>query len=192
MRLFLVRHPRVADAENICYGQSDLDCAPGWREQLAETARLLPTDPTVQVVASPLIRCRLPAETWCAQYGSGRGITWEPDLKELHFGAWEGRSWSDIDRAEIDRWALDPAGFAAPAGESLRDLSERVSRVVARWAEDGGDRIVFCHSGVIRVLATAFLGMPIEKSLLLEVDHLSVSLFEWHAKRPKMRYFNRI
>ncbi|CAM2009150.1 histidine phosphatase family protein [Acanthopleuribacter pedis] len=192
MRLYLVRHPRVDAPKNVCYGQADLACALGWQDQLPNAARLLPTEATIRVVSSPLRRCRVLAEAWVASYAPGRDILIEPDLMELSFGEWEGRLWSEIDRADIDLWAQSTVGYAAPGGESLQQLADRVAAVIARLPMDGPDHVVFCHSGVIRVITAMLLGMPLENTLRFEVAHLSVTLLERHALRPRLLYFNRV
>lgn len=189
MRLYLVRHPQVESHREICYGQLDLACAPGWHPQLELAARWLPEPGQVRTVSSPLQRCRLVAEAWL---GDRDTPILEPELKELSFGEWEGRPWQDIDRAALDEWAQDQTGFCAPGGESLSTFSQRINRVVDRWlAEDDRDRVVFTHSGVIRMLVVRVLGMPLANSLRMEVDHLSVSLFDLKPKHPKMLFLNR-
>ncbi len=192
MRLYLVRHPQVESHREICYGQLDLACEPGWRPQLAQSARLLPDPGQVLTVSSPLQRCRLVAEAWLEASATATP-TFENDLKELSFGEWEGRPWRDIDRAALDEWARDKTGFAAPGGESLLTFSRRVNAVIDRWmTDDDRDRVVFTHSGVIRMMVVRVLGMPLANSLRMEVDHLSVSAFDLNRDRAKMLFLNRL
>lgn len=191
MRLYLVRHPQVESHREICYGQLDLACAPGWRPQLVQTARLLPEPGTILTVSSPLQRCRLVAETWLE--ATDTTPIFEADLVELSFGEWEGRRWHDIDRAALDEWARDKTRFCAPGGESLLTFSRRVNAVIDRWlAEDDRDRVLFTHSGVIRMMVVRVLGMPLDNSLSMAVDHLSVSAFDLNRDRAKMLFMNRL
>ena len=49
-----------------------------------------------------------------------------PELAEIDFGMWEGRSWEQIAKQEIDDWCNDFAHFAPTDGESLSELFVRI------------------------------------------------------------------
>lgn len=79
----------------------------------------------------------LPREVWtsplerCAAVGRclrrfGFVHRMSADLREMHFGAWEGRSWAEIGKDSVDAWAADFAQHAPGGGESLAALFERV------------------------------------------------------------------
>src|SRR5262249_37759537 len=80
------------------------------------------------------------------------GYRTDDRLREIHYGAWEGRLWPELPRTDpqgytarqADPWNWHPAG-----GESYRILSERV----ALWlAEIKHDAVVVSHGGVSKVL----------------------------------------
>lgn len=146
--MILLRHDRVR-AEGLCYGQSDppLLIPPG------ETAAQLSLPGWRRLVSSPSPRCLSLAR---ALAGS-RPIRVSPGLRELHFGAWEGQRWDDIDRTEIDRWARAPLDFRAPGGESARDLCNRVAGWARHFQPEEGDLII-AHAGSLRALAAQLLG----------------------------------
>jgi probable phosphoglycerate mutase len=73
----------------------------------------------------------------------------DPRLRELDFGALEGKRWEEIS-PEMHRGLAAFEGFAAPGGESVADLRSRVFRFVEALPE--GDHVVFTHGGVIRLL----------------------------------------
>jgi alpha-ribazole phosphatase len=141
MILHLIRHPRPLVAAGICYGRLDIPA----ENASAEAARLrreLPLE--LPVWSSPLLRCRaLAAELHPLPRIDDR-------LAELDFGAWEGRPWDTIPRAELDAWAADVGGYAPPGGESPGDLQRRALAWVAGL--DVPEAIVVTHAGVIRVL----------------------------------------
>ena len=110
------RAPRPAVAPGICYGRLDVGLAESAAEAAARLRPLLPG--TFALHASPLARARLLAE----ELGTPR---LDARLQEMHFGAWEGRSFEAIGAA-IDAWAADPLGFRAPGGESAQEMARRV------------------------------------------------------------------
>lgn len=161
----VVRHgpPREQGA---CYGWLDIALA----ETPQTTAqRLLPSLPawalalTTPIWSSPSLRCLKLAE----ELAYGRPIQCDDRLRELHFGAWEGQPWAEIDRARLDAWAADPFGFTMPAGESI---AEFIARSQAMWHVLPAQALIITHAGVIRSwwqltrqepLATAF-ARPVE------------------------------
>lgn len=156
MRLYLVRHPPPAIEAGICYGRSDMACAPA--DVAAALAALLPQLPAnlanpveVAVYSSPSMRC-----TALAQALPGVVATHDARLMELDFGDWEMRSWDAIPRAEIDAWAADPVGYRPGGGESVRQMAVRVLAFYRELAAaDGGPgaAVVVCHAGTMRLLA---------------------------------------
>lgn len=75
-----------------------------------------------------------------------------PDLREVSFGVYEGKTYDDIarlnptDHAEIfrDKWH-----FLPPEGESYVMLADRLAAWLARTS---GDMVVVSHGGVYRAL----------------------------------------
>lgn len=145
LRIYLIRHPRPAVPPGTCYGQSDVgldedaaDCAARLRQQLPDG---------IPLYSSPLRRCRLLAEALHAAPG------YDERLREMHFGAWEMRPWSEIPRAELDAWAAAPLAYAPPGGESVAAMRHRVSDFIAERGREGGDFAVVAHAGVMKIFA---------------------------------------
>ena len=71
-------------------------------------------------------------------------------LREMSFGALEGRLWEEMDPG-LQQQLARFEGFAAPGGESFEKLRSRVLSFV-----DGlrpGRHLVFTHGGVVRLLS---------------------------------------
>jgi alpha-ribazole phosphatase len=173
MDVLLIRHTPVDAAPGTCYGRRDLPLLqPALAAFEAVEAALPPVD---HVVGSPLRRCS-ELTHWLAQR-RGVAVTLEPRWQELDFGQWEGRRWDDIgrtQRAALNRWALDPMGFAAPGGESVRALHVRTQAALASLrghaAAQGWRRVaVVTHGGPIRTLLTQAMGSGSTKMNALEV-----------------------
>lgn len=147
MILHLIRHPKPLIDPGICYGQLDV-----LAENPAVAAERLRGElpPDLPVWSSPLQRCRALAQ---ALHPAPRV---DARLMEMNFGAWEGRPWDLVPRHELDAWAADVEGYAPPAGESPRQLRERVLDFVADLGD--GEHVLITHAGVIRVLLAQMTG----------------------------------
>lgn len=170
MQLYLIRHPRPALADGICYGQLDVD-AENPLPLAARLRALLP--PATAVVSSPLRRARALAEALQPQ------AEVDERLMEIAFGDWEGRRWSEIDRHLLDAWAADPLHFAPPGGESAAGLQMRVVSCLSGLAGFPGNRAaVVTHAGVIRAALGHWLQLPIAEWSQLPLAFGSVTLLE--------------
>jgi alpha-ribazole phosphatase len=156
MELWLVRHPRPQVEAGICYGWLDLPLA---EPAAAAAARLRPRLPAnlteLPLWSSPSRRCR---ELAAALHPRPRI---DARLREMNFGAWEGRSWEEIDRALLDAWVKEPADFAPPGGESARDVLTRLLAFLAeREAAPERRAILVTHAGILRVLHACHHRLP--------------------------------
>lgn len=149
--MIFLRHPRPAVAPGICYGRTDLDLGPEGAADIK--AALAATPLTAQVIASPARRCRALAEGLAAR--DRVELTLDPRLWELDFGAWEGRAWDQIDRAESQPWSADPWTLAPPGGETFADLHTRIAEALTGLAP--GTALV-CHAGPIRAARMILTG----------------------------------
>ncbi len=133
MELIVWRHPRPKGVEGRCIGQVDVPVDHRKAKRLAHRIRqharrhrLFEQQQTV-VWTSPLRRC----------YDVGRvlrywGWTHHVDarLSELSFGAWDGRPWAEIAKADIDAWCDNFADVQPGGGESVNQLLGRFDEFV--------------------------------------------------------------
>lgn len=164
--MIFLRHPPVAVQPGTCYGRLDLGCAP---EAGAAVGGLLTTLPPVRaVLSSPARRCRMLADAIATR--NGIGVETDDRLHELDFGAWEGRPWAAIDRAESDPWAADPLAVSPPGGETFASLIARV-RAALEGVPPGA--AVVTHAGVIRAARIILEGASFEQVFAQPVPHCS-------------------
>ena len=120
MKLTLIRHTSLQIEPGICYGQSDIDVAASFANEVANTQKKLAEMTLTAIYTSPLQRCVKLAEA----LNLGEVIE-DARLKELHFGDWELHAWDDIPRDIFDDWAYDYANKAPPNGETFSQLQQR-------------------------------------------------------------------
>ncbi|GGD56571.1 alpha-ribazole phosphatase family protein [Caballeronia grimmiae] len=168
MDLILIRHPAVAIDAGVCYGQTDAplvhDARVSARDVLARMRALNVPDCVDGWHSSPLRRCASLADA----LGTARI---DARLSEMHFGAWEGCAWDDIDRALIDAWAADIEHARPHGGESLAQFSARVFDWFDEASADASSVMhVVAHAGVMRVLAARLLRLDYAGALQWALD----------------------
>lgn len=102
----------------------------------------------------------------------GSTPTTDVRLRELNFGALEGRSWDQLD-VGVQEALLEFNRFAAPDGESMPDLRRRVTSFLDDLVP--GRHLVVSHAGVIRIVLAA-CGLDVLPR------HCHVSEVDWSMK----------
>jgi alpha-ribazole phosphatase len=205
MILTLMRHPPIETKGGRCIGQTNVELSPEGRAALiplAEEASRLRPD---KILCSDLQRCQVLAEA----IASRLGLSSEPDpvWREISFGTWESRTWSDIQAKEPDRlseWMADFETIAPPAGETFADLQTRVLRgIESKLVGAKDDRavapatrsaaktgplstthyLIVTHAGVIRAAMSAFSGLPLRRAFELSVPYGSCTTFRRRGSR---------
>ena len=155
MRLYLIRHPRPSTFPDICFGQSDVPVSP---QELQASVESLLSNPDLPhglpVYSSPLSRTADLAAALTQAWERPAPI-FDARLKEMDFGDWEMRAWTDIPRSEVDAWVADLARYRPGGGESVMDMAARVESFRSELQAQGNDVCVVCHAGTIRLLMAA-------------------------------------
>ena len=184
--VYFVRHGQTSwNAEGRLQGQADTDINENGRQQATRNGELLrglianPAD--FDFVASPLRRTRKTMERVRRAMGlDPQGYRVDPRLKELHFGDWQGSTYTELEvsdpgssaRRSKDKWNFVPPGQLA---ESYQMLLERVRPFVEQI-----DRQTVCvtHGGVIRTLFRMIEHVPERACARLEVPQDTVLKYE--------------
>lgn len=174
--LFLARHAPTS-LKGICYGHLDVPITMPSHEAAQRLRATLPSSAhPIRIWTSPSARCREVANS------IDPGATADERLREMHFGAWEGRAWDEIEKEPaFGVWARDWRNARVPGGESARDLDARV----AGWysaLEEGYAHLALAHAGVIRSLRVHVEGATWDDAMRAPVPHL-----EWLAMVPGVR-----
>lgn len=168
-QIFLVRHTTPAIEKGICYGQTDLNVADSFMEELAEIQAVLPTLADMQVYASPLQRCKKLAQALAQNQSAHLALEFDERLMEMNFGEWEMRAWADIHPEVLQNWMKNFVEVPVPSGESHLKVHERVTDF---WKEKltlpHESYCVVTHYGVMQSLLAHLLHIPLEK--LFKID----------------------
>jgi broad specificity phosphatase PhoE len=185
-RLLLVRHCEPEeDARGRCYGSLDVGLSgAGMRNALELATRL---DGYDAVWTSPRLRARQTAAALVAPAHV------DDDLRELDFGAFEGRTFDEIAASEPElyrAWMETPTQVRFPGGESYADLKRRAVRSLERiWAEHDV-AVVVTHGGVIRAGLATWLDMPDEAIFRIDVRYGGITVVDRFGDTPIVRRLN--
>lgn len=163
-RVVLWRHGRTpSNAAGRFQGQLDVELDDVGREQARRAAAVLATVAPSRLVSSDLSRAADTARALADQ--SGLPVLTDPDLRELHAGAWQGLLHGEIREGWPQMYAAWRGGedIAVGGGERRSEVGRRVAAAVRRHAEataDGGTLVLVSHGGAIRAGVLELLGMP--------------------------------
>ena len=182
-RLFLARHGEVATV-GVLYGQMDVPLSERGRTQSLALAERLRPYRLDAIYASDLERARWGAE----QIAADRGLIVQirPALRERMFGAWQGKTWAEIQALSPEHYEAYRRDFLTATipggGETYVDVRDRVMPVVEEMTGGGDGRhaLLIAHAGVLRVILAETLGMPLRHIFRIELDYMNLSIIDAH------------
>ena len=150
-------------------GVTDVPLLPEGEDDARRLGPVLAQRQITHAFVSPLARARRTAEL-AGLFDGGVETAVDPDLVEVDYGRWEGRTTPEI-RAELGHpWSLWRNGTEPgdSPGESLAQVAERVERVIgrARPLLADGDVALVAHGHVLRVLTACWLDLAPEAGAL--------------------------
>ncbi|WP_375561937.1 alpha-ribazole phosphatase family protein [Bernardetia sp. OM2101] len=203
MEIYLIRHTTPKIEKGVCYGFSDLEVTDGYEYELdILSKKLIKTlkkqhyknteqkkQNTLLIYTSPLQRCSILAKNLkinLQDYFHSKIKTHE-NLKEMNFGDWELKKWSEINETELKKWTDSFVAEFTPNGESFEVLNQRV---IDFWkkniqSEKGKIALIVCHAGVIRAILCHVLQIPLKNAFSVSIDYGSISklkVFETHVQ----------
>ena len=164
-------------------GRTDIPLTDEGREQARRVGAALQKRRFAVVWTSPLTRA---AET-CRLAGFGSVADAKDELMEWDYGAYEGRTTSDI-RKERPGWTLWRDGV--PGGDTIDQVAESVDRMIAELRSIDGAAVLFAHGHVLRVLAARWLGLEPGAGRLFALDPATISILGYERETPVIRLWN--
>jgi alpha-ribazole phosphatase len=164
----------------------------GWQQMWTTVGKECPW---TQVVSSPLQRCQAFAAALAERHGLPLAV--DERLKEVGFGAWEGRSPQEVeeqDPAEYAAFYADPV-HNRPAG--AEPLEAFFARVAAGFSElerryQGQQVLVVAHAGVIRAALAHVLQTTPEAAYAAQVPNAGLTRFRCGDGRCSLVFHGRL
>lgn len=184
-RLVLVRHGSTAhSADKRFSGRNDLPLDDAGRSQAVALARRLAAFGEIAaVMTSPLLRAVQTAQTIASALSIDLNV--DEGFAEADFGAWEGRTFAEVERDypfELAAWLASPDAPAS-GGESFTAVGRRVrlarDRVISAHA--GRTVVAITHVTPIKTLIRVALDAPPVSMFRLHLDTASVSMLDYYA-----------
>lgn len=193
-RLFLLRHGEVEERyQRIFGGRIDMDLSPRGREQARALADFLRRRSIDAIYSSPMQRVR---QTLAPLEGhSAKPAVFKPEFREVDFGEWTGLSWEQVhSRFQVSafQWLekIEAGAIAnAETGAGFRARVEPSLREIVR--EHAGQNVaIVCHGGVIRMMLSILLELPLPAMASFEIDYASLTQVEQHAHKTEVTLLN--
>ena len=172
MKLSLLRHGESEGGRIYRGNQDDPLTSKGWQQMLESTHE----QSWDFITTSPLLRCQIFAKHLSTQQNIPLNIV--NDFSELGFGDWQGLSAKIIGIELVNNFKKDPINNPPPNAECLYDFQKRVLSAFERAIDQKGDILIIAHAGVIRVIKSYLLNLPIEKMFTMEVMGASCENFK--------------
>ncbi|MCI6284082.1 histidine phosphatase family protein [Selenomonas sp.] len=165
-------------------GQTDVALTPLGVEQAAALAKFFPVPHIDAIYSSDLSRAMRTAEAVAKRFG----LTVQPrrELRELHFGEWEGCSLAAMNEGwpELYRdFFRHPDRLAIPGGETFPHLQQRATACIAELcrAHEGQTIAVVAHGAILRTLLCAALHIDLRYVWTIRQFNTAVSIVRYES-----------
>lgn len=190
--LVLARHGVTDLTGKTLYGRtSEVRLSDEGRRQAENLGRrLVPLKPAA-LYTSPIERCRETAEV--VREACGLEPRDLPELMEIDYGRWTGRSFASLARTKLWRRVHRiPSGVRFPGGETLADAQRRVVAGLEGIAErhPRGLVVAVSHGDPIAMAIAHYAGIHLDLFQRLQVSPGSVSALALDDGPPKVLVVN--
>jgi broad specificity phosphatase PhoE len=193
-RLLLIRHGEVeARYQRIFGGRIDMNLSPRGKRQAKILADYLRVKTIDAIYASPMKRVQQTLAPTLKNRSHKQVIF--PDLREIDFGDWTGHGWEAV-RSKYDfavhEWLHKIEDPGSPNGESGKIFRARVEPCLREIVNKhkGENVAIFCHGGVIRMIISILLELPLPKTNSFEVEYASITQVALHPHMAEIELLN--
>jgi len=188
--LYLLRHGQteLSREDNFCGAGLDPELTQqGWEMAEAFTTAYS-SKAWSAIYSSDLRRSLVTAQLFSEAVG--KTVEVREDLREIHYGKWEGLTKEKVAKEYHDdyiSWLADPAWHAPTAGEPAVSIARRALRVVEEIKQqfEHGNVLIVSHKATIRIVLCGLLDIDVGRfryRLVCPVG--SVSVVEFTSQGP--------
>jgi probable phosphoglycerate mutase len=184
-RILAIRHGETAwNVDTRLQGHLDIPLNEVGLRQAQHLARALAGHDAIDAIyASDLSRARDTAQAIAQAFG--HTVTTHAGLRERHFGAFQGRTFAEIETELPDHawhWRKRTPEWVPPGGgESLLMLNERIVRTVNELAARhcGQQMVLVAHGGVMDILYRAATRLELQAPRTWQLTNTAVNRLLW-------------
>ncbi len=181
MKIMLVRHGKTAwNGTGKIQGHSDTALDEIGIEQAKLLAAHCMFDKVDAVYSSDLQRARVTAEILAEKFNLP--VQTMPELREVNFGDWEGRTFSELEKTEptdVEKFFRKPDELKINNAETFFEAQERamtgIKKIIATHQPDA-QIIVVAHGAITRAIICSVLEIPIRKMWALSQFNTAVNI----------------
>ncbi|MGH7932731.1 MAG: histidine phosphatase family protein [Candidatus Binataceae bacterium] len=189
----LMRHGETAwNRQGRVMGRNPVELSPDGCAQVEAAARFSRVLKPGLIITSPLVRARQSAEIMAAGLG-GVEIVEEPQIAEVRYGRWEGKTYHElVEDEEYLRYRKAPLEHATPGGETIGEVQARgVEAVMRAIKANHGQRVLFVsHGDIIRTVLCYFMGLELKYFHRIRVDNAALSALQLAGTFAEVKFLN--
>jgi broad specificity phosphatase PhoE len=192
--LLLARHGEVEESyHKIFGGRIDMNLSRRGHDQAKMLADFLHRKKIDAVYASPMKRVQQTIAPFLVNGAPSQQII--DDLREVDFGDWTGMNWEQVcEKFHLltHEWLDHIERGVAPNGENGATLRKRIEpclRDIVK-AHPGQTVAIFCHGGVIRMILSILLELPLARTNMFEVEYASVTQIALYPRHAEIELLN--
>ena len=194
-RIYLIRHGQVVGHDNFpVFGQTDVELTGVGIIQMKQVAERLRLVELEGIYSSDLKRASVGAQFIAADHNVP--IHFLRELREMHFGNWEGLTLSEIRTGfpeELVKRQEDIVHYEAPGnGESVFALSNRImeafENILSR--HEKGNIAIVAHGAVNRVILSHALGLDLSRMFHIQQDYGCLNIVDYFQDSTLVRLMN--
>jgi probable phosphoglycerate mutase len=182
-RIIAVRHGETAwNRDTRIQGHTDIALNATGQWQARQLARALAQEPLAAIYSSDLQRAQATAQA--VAEATGAPLHLDAGLRERGFGAFEGRSFADIEASlpeQARRWRQREPDYAPEGGETLLQLRARVHAATEGIAarHPGALLLLVAHGGVLDVLYRAATRQSLQAPRTWQLTNTAINRLLW-------------
>ena len=185
LRLLLARHGLTDwNATHRFQGQTNIPLNEIGIQQAQALSNRIAGESIDHIYASDLDRARQTAASISAHHHCP--LDFDPALRELHFGEWEGFTYQQIqerDPNSLKSWNLDLYENGPPGGESLNELADRISLFMEEILREHSSETVMlvAHGGTLTVLLCLVMDLSPQRYWQFHLSPASLSEIRFYS-----------
>jgi len=193
-RLLLIRHAEVEPRYQSAFGgRIDMNLSERGHAQAKTLAKFLREKKIDAIYASPMKRVQQTLAPTLKKH-TVHPVTF-PELREIDFGDWTGFGWDTV----REKFGIQPYEWldkielgVVPNGESTVHFRRRVEPCLHKITRQNRGKTVaiFCHGGVIRMMLSILLDVPLPKTAAFEIEYTSVTQVALHPHLNEIELLN--
>ncbi|MCB1276406.1 histidine phosphatase family protein [Prosthecobacter sp.] len=187
-QLYFIRHGEVEERYHKVFGGSRIDMAlsPLGLKQGQAVADWLKDTPMDALYASPMLRVQQTLSPMARQQNLQPELM--SGLREIDFGDWTGSRWDEVQAnfgVSAFDWLEIIESNGIPHGEGVQSIKMRVQDCLLQilHAHPHQRVAVFCHGGIIRVMISLLLEVPLAHMAHFNIEYGSISMVELLPER---------